>query len=106
MPFIFLIALLPHSRHCLRLIRAKNIRTTCTTLSLHKLSRMSYNRQSTNVSPGNAPALTPATDQPQSFTLSKNLCRINNIPENNTAERAANNSNPAVAISISNIQVI
>ncbi len=71
---------------------------------------MSYNPRNTNASlgdaPAPAPAPAPATNQPESSTQGANPHRGNNTPGNNAAEGAANNPNPAVTISVADLQAI
>ena len=67
---------------------------------------MSYNLRSTNASPGDISAPVLATSQPESSARDANLRQNNNTPGNNEAERTANNPNPVVTISISDLQAI
>ncbi len=67
---------------------------------------MSYNLRSTNASSGNAPAPALTTGQPESSAQGANQRQNNNTPGNNAAERAANNLNLAVTISITDLQAI
>ncbi len=69
---------------------------------------MSYNLRNTNTFLGDAfaPAPAPTTNQPESSAQVANPRRGNNTPGNNFAESAANNPNPAVTISVADLQAI
>ena len=56
--------------------------------------------------PALAPAPSPATNEPESSAQGANPRRSNNTLGNNTAEGAANNLNPAVTISVADLQAI
>ncbi len=105
-PLIFWSALISHGRCCPWLVKAKMIKTTYITMSIHILSRMSYNFCFTNLSPGHASAPTPATGQPKSSTRGANRHCKNKTAKNNTIKEAANNPNAAVTISIAYLQFI
>ncbi len=67
---------------------------------------MSYNLCSTNLFLQDATAPTNATSQPEFFAQGRSLRQINNTSENNIAEKASNNLNHAVTISIADLQAI
>ena len=106
LPLTFLSALIPHGKRCPQLVKATNITTICTTLSIHTLSRMLYNLRRTNPFSKNAHAIAPATAPPECSVWVSNPYQNNGTPGNNAAEGAANNSNPVVTINIADLQVI
>ncbi len=67
---------------------------------------MSYNLPCTNASPRDAPAPALATNQPEFSAPGAILRRGDNTLGNKAAESAANNPNPAVIISVADLQAI